>query len=451
MITTEKILKSILMDWKNLARIQKELKITESLDVRFLKLKLKEFERKNLIECKEISEETHYKCPNDLLYKKEIKRINSSLSKEQPVQLKKTSASRIVKLEEPVMIKGDFGQQHSTTTKLIVSNEGNFKKYLQYKNTRKINWKPEIKNLTQISKEIYKNKEITKEQFFQRLSVIFPEFKFIENVDNRAIGFLEFCFYMADGPYSKKFLFFVIVLRRVFKIYPPLRLLINKTGAAAIANMALGGIGGLKFNISDYYELRQVLWAWRKMGLKRETVNSIYRAIKKKWRVKKDIDDQKIFLLVRLKAIFPMYQKSFIRSNLDLNSAIYEHFKARFKKIIVDYQKKGFTIEEMIKKENDRKMPSGIHRNNLLSYLVKKRRKFECQICPSLNHVDLDSYQIEAHHIVPLSEGGEDNSHNMIVVCEKHHQETHEGHVVIELDENVIVKYKKKRFLIDYN
>ena len=36
MITTEKILKSILMDWKNLTRIQNELKITDSLDVRFL-------------------------------------------------------------------------------------------------------------------------------------------------------------------------------------------------------------------------------------------------------------------------------------------------------------------------------------------------------------------------------------------------------------------------------
>ena len=42
---------------------------------------------------------------------------------------------------------------------------------------------------------IYKNKEITKEQLFQRLTVIFPEFQFVRNVGNRAIGFLEFCFY----------------------------------------------------------------------------------------------------------------------------------------------------------------------------------------------------------------------------------------------------------------
>ncbi len=66
------------MDWKNFASIQNELKITDSLDVRFLKLKLKEFERKKLIERKEISEETHYKCTNnDLLDKTEIININS--------------------------------------------------------------------------------------------------------------------------------------------------------------------------------------------------------------------------------------------------------------------------------------------------------------------------------------------------------------------------------------
>ena len=221
-----------------------------------------------------------------MLYKTEIIKIDSPQSKEQPVRLKKTSVSRTVKFEESVIIKGDSQQQHSTTTKTVVSNEGNFKKYLKYKNARKIDWKPEIKKLNQLSLEIYKNKEVSKEQFFQRLRVIFPEFRLIENVDNRAIGFLEFCFYMADGPYSKKFLFFIIVLRRVFKIYPPLRILINKSGAAAIANMALGGIGGLKFSILDYYELQQVLWAWRKMGLKRETISSIYRAIKKKKRVK---------------------------------------------------------------------------------------------------------------------------------------------------------------------
>ena len=93
------------MDWKNLTRIQNDLKITDNLDIRFLKVKLKEFERKKLVECKDISEEKHYKCINDLqgLEKKEIltkKRPTSKkksvpkkrpLSKEQLVPIKKTS------------------------------------------------------------------------------------------------------------------------------------------------------------------------------------------------------------------------------------------------------------------------------------------------------------------------------------------------------------------------
>lgn len=131
-----------------------------------------------------------------------------------------------------------------------------------------INWKPQINKLTRLSLEIYKDQEFTEETLIQKLSLIFIDSKLVENTDTRTIAFLEFCFYMADGPYSRKFTFFVIVLRKVFAVYPPLRKLINETGAAAIANMTLGAIGALKFEISDLYELKQVLWAWSKMGLR---------------------------------------------------------------------------------------------------------------------------------------------------------------------------------------
>ncbi|HEC38853.1 hypothetical protein LCGC14_1058950 [marine sediment metagenome] len=50
----------------------------------------------------------------------------------------------------------------------------------------KVKWRTRIKELRRLSFEIYKNKEITKEQFLQRLNAIFPEFAYIQNVDNRA-------------------------------------------------------------------------------------------------------------------------------------------------------------------------------------------------------------------------------------------------------------------------
>lgn len=272
-----------------------------------------------------------------------------------------------------------------------------------------IDWKPNINKLTRLSLEIFKDQEFTKETFIRKLSEIFVDHKIIEFTDNRTIAFLEFCFYMADGPYSRKFSFFVLVLRKVFAAYPPLRKLINKTGAAAIANMTLGAIGALKFEISDLYELKRVLEAWERMGLRRNTLHSVFSVVKKKGRVKRGILSKNLFLLARLKSIFPMYQKSFLPSNLNLNQALYEHFKKRFDKIISKYKEKGLSIEEMIKKENKRELPVGVKRNNLLSFLVRKATGFKCYLCKTEKTW---SHIIQTHHIVPLSEGGEDHSRN---------------------------------------
>jgi len=304
-----------------------------------------------------------------------------------------------------------------------------------------INWKPQINKLTRLSLEIYKDKEFTEETFIEKLSLIFTDSKIVANTDNRTIAFLEFCFYMADGPYSRKFTFFVIVLRKVFAVYPPLRKLINKTGAAAIANMTLGAIGALKFEISDLYELKQVLWAWGKMGLRRNTINSVFSVVRKKYLVKRGISGKNLFLLARLKAIFPMYQKSFIPSNINLNQALFDHYKERFEKIISEYKEKGLSIEEMIQKENERELPVGVKRNNLLSFLVRKANGFKCELCKT----EKKRYNtIQTHHIIPLSEGGEDHSRNMIVLCESHHESVHTGEIMIERgDTKTWIKYKK--------
>ena len=295
-----------------------------------------------------------------------------------------------------------------------------------------INWKPQINKLTRLSLEIYKDQEFTEETLIQKLSLIFIDSKLVENTDTRTIAFLEFCFYMADGPYSRKFTFFVIVLRKVFAVYPPLRKLINKTGDAAIANMTLGAIGALKFEISDLYELKRVLWAWEKMGLRRSTISSVFYVVRKKYKVKRAISKKSLFILARLKAIFPMYQKSFLPSNLNLTQALYTHFKERFEKIINKYEEKGLSVEEMVQKENERELPVGVKRNNLLSFLVRKANGFKCEVCKTEKK---RSRAIQTHHIVPLSEGGEDHSRNMIVLCEPHHESVHAGELMIERDE----------------
>ncbi len=316
---------------------------------------------------------------------------------------------------------------------------------------KKINWKSRIAQLKRISLELYKDKNLTKEAFIQKLSEIFPEFKILQGDDTRTIAFLEFCFYMADGPYSRKFAFFITLLRKIFRIYPPLRGLLNRSGAAAIGNMVLGAKGKLKLEISDLYELRIILRAWKKMGLKPESPYSILKAVMEKRAVQKKIKENNPFLLARLREIFPMFKDKFLKKDYDLNLALYEHFKSRFDTVIDYYEKKGYSIEEMIRTENERKMPVGVSRNNLLAFLVKKFKSFRCQACEKFNLKQARFHQIQVHHIIPLSEGGGNESSNMLVLCERHHKEVHQGKMTIEPFKKIIIRYKGRKVSVDYN
>ncbi|MHA1146797.1 MAG: hypothetical protein ACTSR8_00965 [Promethearchaeota archaeon] len=82
------------------------------------------------------------------------------------------------------------------------------------------NWKPEIKKLSRLALDLYKDSALTYKTYIQGLIEIFPEGSLVKNTDTRSIAFLEFCFFMADGPYSRKFKFFILVLRKVFRIDP---------------------------------------------------------------------------------------------------------------------------------------------------------------------------------------------------------------------------------------
>ncbi len=316
---------------------------------------------------------------------------------------------------------------------------------------KKINWKSRIVQLKRVSLEFHRDKDLTKETLIQKLSEIFPEFQILQGVDTRTIAFLEFCFYMADGPYSRRFAFFIMLLGKIFKIYPPLRGLLNRSGAAAIGNMVLGAKGNLKLEISDLYELRIILSAWKKMGLRPESPYSILKAVMEKRGVQKKIKESNPFLLARLSEIFPMFKYKFLKKDYDLNLALYEHFKLRFGTIIINYEKRGCSIGEMIQIENGRKKPVGVSRNNLLAFLVKKSKSFRCQACEKFNLKQARFHQVQVHHIIPLSEGGEDESSNMLVLCERHHKEVHQGKMTIDTFKKIIIRYKGKKVSLNYN
>lgn len=311
---------------------------------------------------------------------------------------------------------------------------------------KSLKWFAKSDELLKCAIEFQKDEKLDQQKFLDRLEQILPNSGKTIGVAIRSIYFLEFCFYRAEGPYSRKFNYYASLLKKIFAIYSPLKRLINSSGDAALANMVLGAKGNLKFEISDLYELKKVLEIWELVGLKRQTLTSVFNAVMNKNKVQEDIKHKNIFLLARLRVIFPMFMDQYLPEVLDLDAAIFDHFKKRFAPILKSYEDEGLDITAMIHKENERIMPVGIFRNNLLAYLIKKKHNFACQICYILKNNNKTNQNVEVHHIVPLKQGGQDKAENMIVLCKKHHHEAHQGQLILELGQKIHIEYEGKSY-----
>ena len=115
-------------------------------------------------------------------------------------------------------------------------------------------------------------------------------------------------------------------------------------------------------------------------------------------------------------------------------------------KIFKDYKKQGISLDEMIKIENNYKPIKNMKRNLILSYLIKMRHNFKCQVCKK-NTENMIGDKIEVHHIIPLLANGKDHSDNLIVLCHKHHRDIHKGVLSLE----VKVKFINNKFNIKNN
>ncbi|MGH1588668.1 EVE domain-containing protein [Methylobacterium phyllosphaerae] len=72
----------------------------------------------------------------------------------------------------------------------------------------------------------------------------------------------------------------------------------------------------------------------------------------------------------------------------------------------------------------------GFERDPLAVAITRKRAQFQCEV-PSCSHPTFTTADglpyCEVHHIIPLSEGGQDTIENMACICPAHHREAHWG------------------------
>jgi len=307
-----------------------------------------------------------------------------------------------------------------------------------------------MKKLDKIAIEIYESKNFSRVNLIDRLAEIFDEDYKELDVDVRIIVLIEFCFFKAGGPYSRRFEYFSEIICRIIALYPELQKILNGKAVELISKMVLNEKSSLKFKISDNYELRIVLDMWKKMGLKPISIESVFNTVMQKRSIILDLKEKNIYLLALLKKVFPYYEKYYLSNQIDHSKGIHEQEKKRFDNLIIEYKNQNLSLNDIIQKENLRDMPTEIKRNNFLSYLLKKKHKFRCQIC-QLTKSKSKTHNFESHHIIPLEQGGTDHSSNMIVLCKKHHNEAHSGTLEITCKKNLTIKYKRKQFGINNN
>jgi len=67
-------------------------------------------------------------------------------------------------------------------------------------------------------------------------------------------------------------------------------------------------------------------------------------------------------------------------------------------------------------------------RNNILKNYVKRRSNYSCEM-PNCNYIGFNKNNgepyIEVHHVIPLSEGGEDSIYNTVALCPNCHRALH--------------------------
>jgi 5-methylcytosine-specific restriction endonuclease McrA len=85
----------------------------------------------------------------------------------------------------------------------------------------------------------------------------------------------------------------------------------------------------------------------------------------------------------------------------------------------IDYKVKNANYKKAQKKIENGTFRHGV--NAELRETIKQRDEFTCRLC--LNK--LDSFNLQVHHIVPVSNGGNDDLNNLVLLCNGCHTKLH--------------------------
>ena len=118
------------------------------------------------------------------------------------------------------------------------------------------------------------------------------------------------------------------------------------------------------------------------------------------------------------------------KANGEVNSPLELPIEKELQEYKLEDQKNNFIdIEKKTRRSYDEPERSQAGNN------VKRYHGFKCQVCEALGQNPISFFKrdgqpyAEAHHIIPLGEGGDDTEDNIVSICANHHRQIHLGDV----------------------
>ncbi|MHA1304543.1 MAG: HNH endonuclease [Candidatus Heimdallarchaeaceae archaeon] len=277
----------------------------------------------------------------------------------------------------------------------------------------------------------------------------------VAGVPEILVLFLEYCFSSAKDIHSDDYPAMKSVLTKLMCWFPLLRRLLFQTSEDAIGNILLGSRGRLKFNISSREELDIFLKDWAEIGIKKVRAENVFYAIISKPTIEHKIVNQNIKLKILLHHFFPELSSKILELNLtDEEMRDYDNY-LKIQKIKPQPISRDSLTEE-IKRQNYF-VKFKVRRNKTLARLLKIKHNHKCQICKARGKEPEDgkegALKVEAHHIVPLGEGGADISSNIIIVCSEHHRMLEKGELLVSTidDDKIEISMDKDKIIVERN
>ncbi|MHA2028404.1 MAG: HNH endonuclease signature motif containing protein [Candidatus Kariarchaeaceae archaeon] len=212
--------------------------------------------------------------------------------------------------------------------------------------------------------------------------------------------------YEFDSPDIAKLVEFLMYF---FYVRPKIKQELQSSLNSAILNMILFAKGNFQWEIKNQHDLQKVLDFWNDVGMDKGDLcpKRLFDLIIAKYWLRIIQGEWK--LLSRVQQVFPD----------ELNNEFHDIQYKRIQQVffINEFPNGVPNLDGYYAGLEDLLYLDGLFKDKLMKQIARSKQT-SCVICKSQNN-------LEVHHLIPISCGGSNHLHNLVVVCNPHHSKIH--------------------------